>query len=296
MNDATSRPSPFAPGPVLAALDLGEGTGEVARQADALARRLEAPLLACHVLPEVLQVRTLFPHLREGDRPAAEALAREAADEVARRVRESTGRGPEDFRVVVESGSPHAGILRLAEKERAAVTVVGHGRVAERVVRTVCCAALVARPSPAGSVLAATDFSDPAFPAVAAGAFEAERRGVGFAVMHSVDVAPTAAIAPLAGYAMLPVMTDDERRTVRASILESLAGCLSRVGAAGAPIATEGEAVAAILETARGLPAELVVLGTHGRTGLSRLALGSVAEGVLHAAPCSVLVVRLHPS
>jgi nucleotide-binding universal stress UspA family protein len=35
----------------------------------------------------------------------------------------------------------------------------------------------------------------------------------------------------------------------------------------------------------------LIVLGTHGRTGLTRLALGSVARQVLHLAPCPVLTV-----
>lgn len=38
---------------------------------------------------------------------------------------------------------------------------------------------------------------------------------------------------------------------------------------------------------------DLIVLGTHGRTGLSRLLMGSVAEKVLHNAPCSVMVVKM---
>ena len=41
------------------------------------------------------------------------------------------------------------------------------------------------------------------------------------------------------------------------------------------------------------LPADLVVLGTHGRIGLGRLVLGSVAETVMHQSACSVLVIRL---
>ena len=44
---------------------------------------------------------------------------------------------------------------------------------------------------------------------------------------------------------------------------------------------TDGPPATAILETARTLPAELVVVGTIGRTGLSRFALGSVAEAVV---------------
>jgi len=39
-------------------------------------------------------------------------------------------------------------------------------------------------------------------------------------------------------------------------------------------------------------PADLIVVGSHGRTGVARLLLGSVARSVLHHAPCSVLIVR----
>ena len=38
----------------------------------------------------------------------------------------------------------------------------------------------------------------------------------------------------------------------------------------------------------------MIVIGTHGRSGLPRLLLGSVAERVIRAAPCPVLTVRLH--
>jgi nucleotide-binding universal stress UspA family protein len=47
-----------------------------------------------------------------------------------------------------------------------------------------------------------------------------------------------------------------------------------------------------IAELARELEAHLVVVGTHSRRGLSRMLLGSVAEGVVRLAPCPVLVVR----
>jgi nucleotide-binding universal stress UspA family protein len=47
-----------------------------------------------------------------------------------------------------------------------------------------------------------------------------------------------------------------------------------------------------IAELARDLEAHLVIVGTHGRRGLSRMLLGSVAEGVVRLSPCPVLVVR----
>jgi universal stress protein A len=53
-----------------------------------------------------------------------------------------------------------------------------------------------------------------------------------------------------------------------------------------------GEPAKAITDLARAVDAELVVVGTHGRTGLSRLVLGSVAAHVVRDATCSVHVVR----
>lgn len=47
-----------------------------------------------------------------------------------------------------------------------------------------------------------------------------------------------------------------------------------------------------IVNCARGLPADLIVIPSHGRTGLARLFLGSVAERVLQLAGCPVLVLR----
>jgi nucleotide-binding universal stress UspA family protein len=48
----------------------------------------------------------------------------------------------------------------------------------------------------------------------------------------------------------------------------------------------------AIVEFARSEGADLIVMGTHGRSGLSRLLMGSVAEEVLRKAPCPVLTFR----
>ena len=53
----------------------------------------------------------------------------------------------------------------------------------------------------------------------------------------------------------------------------------------------EGPAAAAIVQAARRHRAGLVVVGTHGRSGVRRLLLGSVAERVVRSAPCPVLTV-----
>jgi nucleotide-binding universal stress UspA family protein len=54
----------------------------------------------------------------------------------------------------------------------------------------------------------------------------------------------------------------------------------------------EGEPATQIINQARALGASLIVMGTHGRTGLGRLLLGSVAEAVLRKSPCPVLTLR----
>jgi nucleotide-binding universal stress UspA family protein len=55
----------------------------------------------------------------------------------------------------------------------------------------------------------------------------------------------------------------------------------------------QGDPAAEIINYAAGAGSDLIVMGTHGRTGLERLLLGSVAEKVMREAPCSVLVVKL---
>jgi nucleotide-binding universal stress UspA family protein len=55
----------------------------------------------------------------------------------------------------------------------------------------------------------------------------------------------------------------------------------------------EGDPASEILRAAHEFNADLIVLGTHGRSGLSRLLMGSVAEQVVRKAPCPVLTVKV---
>jgi nucleotide-binding universal stress UspA family protein len=54
-----------------------------------------------------------------------------------------------------------------------------------------------------------------------------------------------------------------------------------------------GDPARVIVETAERLGSDMIAIGTHGRTGLSHLLLGSVAEKVVRRAPCPVLTVRV---
>lgn len=61
----------------------------------------------------------------------------------------------------------------------------------------------------------------------------------------------------------------------------------------GPAIVETGEARDGILKAAKEVSADLIVIGSHGRRGVKRLVLGSVAEDIVRRAPCPVLVVRM---
>ena len=93
-----------------------------------------------------------------------------------------------------------------------------------------------------------------------------------------------------------PSTYDDLERTSRAAAqrhLQRLTVVAKRAGIRVSSRLVEGAPVAEqIVRTARGLRAELLVLGTHGRTGVARAVLGSVASRVVATASCPVLTVR----
>lgn len=86
-------------------------------------------------------------------------------------------------------------------------------------------------------------------------------------------------------------MTKDLVRENHAA-LEALADARRPIAQFGTSIVKIGDARDCILEAAEELDADLIVMGTHGRRGISRALLGSVAEDVVRRAPCPVLTVR----
>jgi nucleotide-binding universal stress UspA family protein len=74
--------------------------------------------------------------------------------------------------------------------------------------------------------------------------------------------------------------------------LEQLAATRTGQAAFGPSVVVTGDIRVQIEQAARRIGADLIVMGTHGRHGVSRMLLGSVAEAVLRIAPCPVLLVR----
>jgi nucleotide-binding universal stress UspA family protein len=96
------------------------------------------------------------------------------------------------------------------------------------------------------------------------------------------------------GY-LSPKVYEDMEAAARASAQKQLARLVAQAKRAGARVKTlllEGVPHDRIARAARSRKADLVVMGTHGRTGFAKLFLGSVASRVLAIAPCPVLTVR----
>jgi nucleotide-binding universal stress UspA family protein len=67
---------------------------------------------------------------------------------------------------------------------------------------------------------------------------------------------------------------------------------LQRLGVEAQVVIATDDALKETLQLAESLPAGLIVVGTRGRSGLSRVVLGSMAARIIEHAPCSVLVAR----
>jgi len=285
-------------GPVLCATDLSEAADAALRQGCAISEDLRATFVVCHVLPEAFNVRVLFPQDAGVDPVWQAEMTRKATD--ALRGRLDAVIGDEKAAVVeIETGTPHAGILATAERVGAGVIVLGPGATALRVARSASVPVLVARPSPtAGAVLGATDFSDPALPAVHTAAAEARRRGVGLRLLHCLDIDGSAFVGidvfpgAIAPWPLPAAVTEQIEATAR----DRLDDAVRATGGAAEAVLRPSAAAVGIRDEAQAIATGLIVVGTRGRTGLARLALGSVAEAVIDKAPCSVLVVPLHPA
>jgi universal stress protein A len=134
-------------------------------------------------------------------------------------------------------------------------------------------------------LLVAIDFSEPSRDALRTAYSMAAETGAELVLLHVVESGPGAPeIDPTVGVFPEDVDGELERWQLEAQ-------------GAGAPIVSTRIAVGPpwheIIQAARkDATYDLIVVGTHGRTGLEHLVLGSVAEKIVRHAPCSVLVVR----
>ncbi|HZS35010.1 MAG TPA: universal stress protein [Methylomirabilota bacterium] len=143
-------------------------------------------------------------------------------------------------------------------------------------------------------ILHATDYSPASRPALRTAIDLAKALRGELVVVH---VLSPVVVPVLAGEVYLPPATYDElERSARAAAQRHLDRVAQQAKQAGARVSKrliEGAPVAdRIVRAARALRADLIVMGTHGRTGVTRVVLGSVATRVVATASCPVLTAR----
>jgi nucleotide-binding universal stress UspA family protein len=133
-------------------------------------------------------------------------------------------------------------------------------------------------------VLVATDGSKQCRPAVEKAIDFSQSYGGEISVVSIVDV-------PAEFYAEAPQVVEDMIHKAKIYV-EEVKKKAEASGVKAEAFVKEGEAYQAIVDLAKERDVNIIVMGSHGRTGLKRLLMGSVAEKVIGYAPCPVLVTK----
>lgn len=141
-------------------------------------------------------------------------------------------------------------------------------------------------------ILFPTDFSECSSAALDCASYLASATGARLYILHVDELKDVSvpAIPPVEGGYFYAAAWDDERR-------EELQEMLSKTVPTVANIAYEhrlltGSPTVQILQFAEQESVDLIVMGSHGRTGFSRLVMGSIAQGVMRGTKCPVLIVK----
>ncbi len=287
---------------ILAATDFSAPAELAVEQAMHIARHLGAEMVLAHAYP--------FTAAQIGFAQAAShgALARQvlrdamdkAHDQLDAAYKRLSERGVTMVTTLVDAPA-HEGIAKAARDFEVDLVVVGsHGRtglarlwlgsVAEKTLRAAPCSVLIARSDRGidgfSRIVVPTDFS-PLSELASEAALTLARKGGSIELLHCWELPPMlgdmgAALAPLIRDLEKDAATRNQQWAERYRNPELEISALT----------LQGPPTHTIRNRVESSGAELVVMGSHGRRGLSRLLLGSVAELTARHAPCSVLVVR----
>jgi nucleotide-binding universal stress UspA family protein len=138
------------------------------------------------------------------------------------------------------------------------------------------------------NILVPTDFSETAARALDYATALAAKLGARIHVVHVIGI-PALGVPEL-GIALTSVTIGSLVRDNQAA-LDRLVDSRRNQATFGDVLLRTGDPRDMILQAANEVHADLIVIGTHGRRGLARALLGSVAEGIVRTAPCPVVTV-----
>lgn len=202
---------------------------------------------------------------------------------------------------IAAAGAEDADLLVVGTRGKTGLAHVLLGSTAERVIRGAPCPVLtvrmeqgdgeddgvLSRPVSVERILVPVDFSDCSLDALEYAAVVAQQAKASLTLLHVLE--------PVSYGLDFTIGHVGTREQVRESWTKRLEELTSVLRAAQVPVASQlrgGLPADSILDSAQTLPCDLIVMGTHGRRGISHALAGSVAEAVLRKARCPVLTVR----
>ena len=140
-------------------------------------------------------------------------------------------------------------------------------------------------------ILHATDFSKASARALQEAVKLARENSARLLVVHVIEPTPYVAGGEFGGAEIYMKLEDATKRNAQSS-MSRLMQRLKKLKIKAESLLLRGAAHEQIVKAARSKKADMIVIGTHGRTGLSKLFLGSVAGKVVSLATCPVMTVR----
>jgi nucleotide-binding universal stress UspA family protein len=112
-------------------------------------------------------------------------------------------------------------------------------------------------------------------------------------VLHVIEPLPVYPEGQAWGYGAKSIPVSAEERKEAEELVTRSAQTLRDAGFTVMTAVEQGSPKVVIIDSAKEWPADLIVLGSHGRKGLDRFLMGTVSEAVARHAPCSVEIVRI---
>lgn len=288
---------------IVVGVDYSEHSKNALREAARMSNARDLPLICFHILD-----RDIIKELKRMDAYTEEGVLNFANEKLSGFIREVIGTG-HDIHLAVLIGHPFEETLKLVESHHAETLVLGSrgfatgehhqvGSLASRCIRKAPVEVLLVRnfqDSVFKNIVACIDFSDTSIRAAHRAAELAQQNNASLRLIH-VYRPPVYADSDVGWLGpSFPMIQEPEIQD----------NCESRLANLGYDIGKEynlqdlSTDVIRALSIHRGIhdaleemDADLVVLGTRGRTGFKTLLLGTTAEGLINSTPCSTLAIK----
>jgi nucleotide-binding universal stress UspA family protein len=283
---------------ILLSTDGSEYSEGAIREAIKLAKKCSSRLSVISVIETNPELETLAPQVVE----KAERAAREHLEAVKARARKEgvdceivVHEGEDSYKYIVdEAVKSKSTMIVMGRRGRTGLTRLMMGSVTARVIGYAPCTVLVvpkAAQFECRNILIATDGSKYGDAAAAEAISMAKQCGSRLTVL---SVVPSESISPMdivASQMQRELIAEQELQAAERNV-KKVKDAAEKEGVKADGLVLGGKPSEAIIQAAKEKNADLIVLGSHGRTGVEKLLMGSVAERVIVLSSSAVLVVK----